>query len=150
MALIPDRDRAELKRNFRTELKGEVKLSLFTQSQSMLTVPGRECRYCGETQQLIEELVDLSPKLHLDVYDFYSETEKREKYGVERIPALILGDSEGARLKFYGIPMGNEFSTILEGVKTISRGVSPLSMESRKKLRQVKLPVHVQVFVTPN
>ena len=150
MALIPDREKSELKRTFRTELKNEVTLGLFTQKSSLLTIPGRECRYCGETQQLMEELVALSPKLHLEVYDFYSQTEEREKYGVERIPAILLGAKDDARLKFYGIPTGQEFPTILESIKTLSRGVSPLTMESRKKLRKVNQPVRIQVFVTPD
>ena len=150
MALIPDREKQDLKRNFRTELKKEVTLGLFTQKPSLLTIPGRECRYCDETQQLMEELTALSPKLHLEVYDFYSQTEEREKYRVERIPAILLGAGDDARLKFYGIPMGHEFPTILEGIKTLSRGVSPLAMESRKRLHQVNQAVRVQVFVTPN
>ena len=150
MALIPDREKAELKRAFRTELKGDVVLRLFTQKPSLITIPGRECRYCGETQQLMEEVVALSPKLHLEVYDFYSQTEERKKYDVERIPAILLGGGEASRLKFYGIPMGHEFATVLQGIKTLSRGVSPLTMDSRKKLRRVNQRVHIQVFVTPN
>ena len=45
--------------------------------------------------------------------------------------------------------MGYELATVIEDIKTISRGVSPLSMETRKQLRSVNQPVHIQVFVTP-
>jgi len=38
----------------------------------------------------------------------------------------------------------------VEDVKTLARGVSPLAMDSRKKLRTVNSPVHIQVFVTPS
>jgi hypothetical protein len=38
---------------------------------------------------------------------------------------------------------------LVENIKTISRGVSPLSMDTRKKLREINQPVHIQVFVTP-
>jgi glutaredoxin-like protein len=149
MALIPDRDRDDLKREFRKELKNDVTIRLFTQGSSLLTVPGQECKYCPQTQQLMEELTALSPKLNLQVYNFYSQTEEAAKYGVERIPAVVMGENGDGRLKFYGIPMGNEFPIIIEGIKTISRGVSPLSMDSRKKLKRVNHPVHIQVFVTP-
>ena len=149
MALIPDRDRDDLKREFRKELKNDVTIRLFTQRSSLLTVPGQECQYCPQTQQLMEELTALSPKLNLEVYNFYSQTEEVAKYGVERIPAVVMGENGDGRLKFYGIPMGNEFPIIIEGIKTISRGVSPLSMDSRKKLKKVNHPVHIQVFVTP-
>ena len=150
MPAIPDRDRETLKREFRKDLKKDVTIRLFTQGSSLLTVPGRECQYCPQTQQLMEELTAISPKLHLEVYDFYSQTEENEKYGVERIPAIVMGEEGNTRLKFYGIPMGQEFPVILENIKTISRGVSPLTMDTRKKLRKVNQPVHIQVFVTPS
>ena len=149
MALIPNRDRDDLKREFRKELKNDVTIRLFTQGSSLLTVPGQGCKYCPQTQQLMEELTALSPKLNLQVYNFYSQTEEAAKYGVERIPAVVMGENGNGRLKFYGIPMGNEFPIIIEGIKTISRGVSPLTMDSRKKLKRVNHPVHIQVFVTP-
>jgi len=150
MPIIPDRDRDMLKREFRKELKDDVTLRLFTQGSSLLTIPGRECKYCPETKQLLEELTALSPKLHLEVYDVYSRAEEKQKYGVDQIPAIVMGKNGEGRLKFYGIPMGLEFPTIVEGIKTISRGVSPLSMDTRKRLRKVDQPVHIRVFVTPS
>jgi glutaredoxin-like protein len=149
MPIIADHDRDMLKREFRKDLKKDVTIRLFTQGSSLLAVPGRDCPQCPQTQQLLEELTALSPKLHLEVYDFYSQVEEREKFGVERIPAIVMGEDEDARLRFYGIPMGYEFPVIIEDLKTLSRGVSPLSMDSRKKLKTVNQPVQIQVFVTP-
>ena len=148
--MIPDRDRDDLKREFRKQLKTDVTIRLFTQGSSLLTIPGRECQTCPQTQELMEELVSLSPKLHLEVYDFYSQSEEKDEYGVEMIPAIVMGKKGEGRLKFYGIPMGHEFTTVIAGIRTLSRGVSSLAMDSRKKLRQVNRPVHIQVFVTPN
>ena len=150
MPMIPDRDRDGLKREFRKELKDDVTIRLFSQGSSLLTIPGRECQYCPQTQELMEELTSLSPKLHLEVYDFYSQAEERERYGIERIPAIVIGKNGDSRLKFYGIPMGYEFATIVEDIKTLSRGVSPLAMDTRKRLKKVNQEVHIQVFVTPN
>ena len=45
--------------------------------------------------------------------------------------------------------MGLQLAVVVENIKTISRGVSPLSMDTRKKLRSINQPVHIQVFVTP-
>ena len=150
MPIIADRDRDDLKREFRKELKKDLTIRLFTQGSSLLTIPGRECQYGPKTQQLMEELTALSPKLHLEVYDFYSEADEKTAYGVERIPGIVMGDDSNGRLKFYGIPMGNEFPIIVEGIKTLSRSESPLSMDTRKRLRKVNQPVHIQVFVTPS
>jgi glutaredoxin-like protein len=147
--VIQPQDRATLKRTFRKDLKAGVEIGLFTQRQSMLTIPGRDCKYCGQTEQLMQELAALSPKIQLNTVDFYQNADKARDLGVERIPALVLGPDGTARAKFYGIPLGYEMSTIVEDIKIISRGVSPLSMETRKQLRQLKQTVHIQVFVTP-
>ena len=148
--LISDRDKAQLKRTFRKDLTGEVNLRLFTQRPSLVTIPGRECRSCPQTQQLMEELSALSPKVNLETLDFYQDPQLAKDHGIARIPAILLGTNGSSRVKFYGIPLGYELATIVEDIKTISRGVSPLSMETRKKLRQVNKPVHIQVFVTPS
>ena len=151
--LIADRDKVQLKRTFRKDLKAGVALKFFTQKPSVVTVPGRECAYCQQTQQLMDELTGLSPKLHLDTVDFYQESETALAHGISRIPAVaISGAGAGPadfRAKFYGIPMGYELATLVEDIKTVSRGVSPLSTASRRKLRQVNQPVHIQIFVTP-
>ena len=84
------------------------------------------------------------------IHDYYTEVDEREKYNVERVPAIILGDYENAKMKYYGNPAGYEFVTILEAVKLLSRGVSPLGLAVRKSLRKVNQPVYIQVFVTPS
>ena len=146
--IISDRDKSQLKRSFRKDLKGPVQLRLFTQRQSVITIPGRECPSCPQTQQLMEELASLSPKINLETVDFYGEPQRARDSGVTRIPAVVLSNDSTSRAKFYGSPMGYEVVTIVDGIKAISRGVSPLSMDTRKKLRQVSQDVHIQVFVT--
>ena len=98
----------------------------------------------------MEELSELSPKLRLETIDYHDQAQLAKEYGVTRIPALVIGADGSPRVKFYGIPTGYELATIIEDVKTISRGVSPPSMETRKKLREVNQPVHIQVSVTPS
>ena len=148
--IISGTDKAQLKRSFRKDLTKDVNVRLFTQRPSTVTIPGRECRYCAQTQQLMEELSALSPKVHLETVDFYQEPQLARDSGVSRIPAILLGANGSSRVKFYGSPIGYTLATVVEDIKTISRGVSPLSMDTRKKLRQVNRPVHIQVFVTPS
>jgi glutaredoxin-like protein len=149
MALISEKDAQTLKDRFKRELKKDVNIWLFSQKTLGLTIPGRECAHCEDTEHLMEELAALSPKLHLEVKDFYTDTEAAAEAGVERIPATVFSTDAVTNVKFYGIPMGYEFGTMIEDVVTLSRGVSPLSLASRKKLKQLKGSVHIQVFVTP-
>ncbi len=148
-ALIQDQQKSELKRTLRKDLKAEVELRLFTQRPSPIAVPGRECRYCVQTQQLLEELVALSPKITLETTDVYAQPELALEEGITRVPAIAFGKKGKAKLRFFGIPTGHQLAVVVENIKTISRGVSPLSMDTRKKLRSINQPVHIQVFVTP-
>ena len=147
--LIQAQQKSQLKRTFRKDLKADVQLRLFTQRPSPISVPGRECRYCVQTQQLLEELVDLSPKVTLETTDVYAQPEMALEEGITRVPAIAFGKKGKAKLRFFGIPMGYQLAVVVENIKTISRGVSPLSMDTRKKLRSINQPVHIQVFVTP-
>ena len=148
--LIPDKDKASLKRTFRKDLKAEVRLRLFTQRPSPIAVPGRDCRYCPQTEQMMQELTALSPKLHLETVDFYAQPEAAQQDGVSRVPAIVLGTDKSSRVRFFGIPMGYEMAAIIEGIMTLSKGTSPLSMDTRKRLRGLNQPVHIQVMVTPS
>ena len=147
--LIQEQQRSQLKRIFRKDLKDDVEMRLFTQRPSPITVPGRECRYCVETQQMLEELVALSPKLRLEVVDIFAQPELAKDEDIVRVPALAFGPKGKAKLRFFGIPGGYQLSVIVEDIKTMSRGVSPLRMDTRKGLREINQPVHIQVFVTP-
>ena len=148
-ALIQDQQKAQLKRTFRKDLKAEVELRLFTQRPSPIAVPGRECKYCVQTQQVLEELTALSPKLHLEIIDIYAQPELASCERITRVPAIAFGEKGMAKLRFFGIPMGYQLPVVVENIKTISRGVSPLSMDTRKKLRGINQPVHIQVFIIP-
>ena len=148
-SLIQGQQKSQLKRTFRKDLEGEVEMRLFTQRPSPITIPGRDCTYCAQTQQMLEELAELSPKLHLEIIDILSNPELAEDENISQIPALALGPKTKGKLRFFGMPGGHQLSVIVENIKTISRGVSPLSMTTRKGLRRINQPVQIQVFVTP-
>ena len=90
-ALIQDQQKSQLKRTFRKDLKSEVELRLFTQRPSPIAVPGRECRYCAQTQQMLEELVALSPKVHLETIDVYAQPDLAREEEITRVP--VIGNS---------------------------------------------------------
>ena len=152
MPLLSDDDQRSLKNRFRKELKQDVTINLFTvRSAGLLVVPGRECPTCPQAQELAQEVTALSPKLHLELIDFYTQAEEAQARGVERVPCITL-EVEGQpapQLRFYGIPAGYEFITLLEGIITLSREVSPLRVPTRKILRKLDQDVRLQVFVTP-
>ena len=146
---ISAQQKNQLRRSFRKDLKSPVRLRLFTQAPSPIAIPGRECPTCAQTQQLFEEVAGISTKIDLQVYDIYSEPSLARELGVERIPALLIGNDDIPRMKFYGAPLGYQMAAIIESIRSMSRGASPLANDSRRRLRQVDRPVRVQVVVSP-
>jgi len=139
MALIQESQQEQLKDRFK-ELDGNVKLIVFTQEM--------ECQYCKETRQLMEEVAALSDKIAVEVYDFVSDADKVEKYKIDKIPATVIEGEKDYGIRFYGIPVGYEFTSLIGGIIAVSKGESDLSEETKAALDELKDAVHIQVFVT--
>ena len=156
MALLSDQDRAALTERFGTTLDREVKVKLFTQSaaRSLLVLPGQQSpnnEYMKVTQELLEELTEMSPKLRLEVYDVFGDgADEAKRMGIEQLPAIVLGDDDEGRMRFYGAPVGNEFPTILTGIESLSKD-EPMLGEAVVEVARERIdePVHLRVFVTP-
>ena len=140
MNLLKDEDKKFISDEFK-KLQEEVKITLFTQKL--------ECQYCDQTHKLLEELTNLSDKLNLQVFNFTTDKEKAQAYGVDKIPATIIEGPKDYGIRFYGIPSGYEFTSLLEAISMVSTRDSGLSADSRKRIRTVNKPVHIQVFITP-
>jgi thiol-disulfide isomerase/thioredoxin len=66
-------------------------------------------------------------------------------------PRSALATLEGATtVRFLGQPGGYEFSTLVADIVDVSRGGTSLKQATRDAVRGIDVPVHVQVFVTPN
>ena len=149
MPILQEKDRETVRRRFDTELKHDVSITLYTKSNIALYIPGRECQYCGPTQELMEELSELSPRLHLEVLDFYGGQEEALARGVDRIPAVIIGPDGQDNVRYFGLPSGFEFALLIDTIVAASDKRSALQLETRRRLKGLEENVHIQVFVTP-
>ena len=52
------------------------------------------------------------------------------------------------RSRFFGIPGGYEFNSLVSSIIDVSRGAADLSPESKGKIGKINKPLHIQVFVT--
>lgn len=146
--LLAEKDANDIKNYFQQQLINPVTLRLFVQDPNQ---PG-DCMYCSETEQICLEIAELSDKINLVVHNNSgNDQEKVRKYGVERVPALILEKEQetDSGVRFYGIPSGYEFGTLIEDIAELSSGESKLSAELRAQVEQVKKDVTIKVFVTP-
>jgi len=138
--MLREDHKRRLREEFNKKLENPVKLVVFTQEV--------ECPFCAQTRSLIEELASLSDKIIVEVYDFVKDSEKAKFYMIDKVPAVAVVGSRDYGLRFYGLPYGYEFQTLLEAIFYASTGRTDLSEESRRRLKALKTPVRIQVFVT--
>jgi glutaredoxin-like protein len=146
MPLISKQDAEYLRNEFESQLVNPVKLVVFTQTI--------ECQFCAETRQIAEEIAELSDQVTVEVYNFVTDKATAELYQVDKIPAIAILRSEDGQdrdygVRFYGIPSGYEFTSIIEGIIDVSKGESGLQPKTKEALAALTEPVHFQVFVTP-
>ncbi len=140
MSLLKEKDRQSLEKEF-AKLTKPVRLVLFTQEF--------ECTSCRDTHGLLEEAASLSEKIELIIYDLVQDKAKANVYGVNRVPAIIVEGERDYGIRFFGIPSGYEFPSLIEDIIDVGTGKTTLSEVTKKKLSQLEKPVHIQVFVTP-
>ncbi len=140
MPMLDDKVIKELTESFKG-LQSDMAIKYFTQEM--------ECQFCKETRELLQELDKISARIKLEIFDFVKDKSEAQKYGIDRIPAtVIMGDTDRG-IRFYGIPAGYEFGTLVEAIKMVSNGKVDLNQESKTFLDGLKKDVHLQVFVTP-
>lgn len=112
------------------------------------------CEYCDDSRQLIEEVVALSDKLQISVYDLEDNANVAEKYNVDKAPGFVIAGQNGKGpidygIRFAGIPSGHEFSTLIHDILRVSGRDSGLDQKTRNFLKEIQEPIHLQIFVTP-
>ena len=142
MGMIGDKDKKTVGDRL-SKLSGAVKLVVFTQEM--------ECQFCKETRELAEEVAALSDKISVEIRDFVKQEAEAKKLGIDKIPAIgVIGEGDkDYGIRFYGIPAGYEFMSLLESIEIVSKGESGLSAAGKEKIKGLNKPVHLQVFVTP-
>jgi glutaredoxin-like protein len=144
MALLNESIRKQVRQVF-DQIKQPVRLLVFTQG-----VGGAlECQMCHDNRQLIEEVASLSDKVSVEVYDFVGDAQIAEQHGVDKIPATVIVGEKDYGVRFYGIPSGYEFSSLIEGIITVGGKQPNLSKKTLGEIQRLNQPVHIQVFVTP-
>ncbi|MGB9743052.1 MAG: protein disulfide oxidoreductase [candidate division WOR-3 bacterium] len=139
MSLLNDSIKLQARQLF-SSLTRPVRLIVFTQEM--------ECQFCRENRDLAAEVAGLSDKISLEVYDFIKNQPEVERYQIKRVPALVVAGEKDYRLRFYGVPAGYEFTTLLNAIQIVGTGNTNLKPETRQALARITSPVQIDVFVT--
>lgn len=144
MALLNEEQRKMVSDYFSKEMKDKVKILFFTQNIN--------CDYCPDTEAILKEISELSDKIELEIKNFAIDKEEVEKYGIDKVPATVFLTAEGknTRIKFYGIPSGYEFTSLIETIAMLSKKDSGLSEKAKEVIKKIDKKMDIQVFVTPS
>lgn len=122
------------------EMKSNITMVLFTSKEN--------CETCEPTQQLLNEVSALSPRITLVEKDLSSEEAKT--YAIERVPSFVFLDEKGAYrgVKFNGIPAGHEINSFVSAIMEMGGAESEVPAELLERIQKIDKPVNIKVFVT--
>ncbi len=135
MGVLDDNTKNEVKKRFEG-LDTEVTLVYFEKKTELNE----------QIKGLLQDFSGLSDKIKLEVHDV--ESDEAKKYGVDDGPVTIFksrhvkGDA-----RFYGLPGGHEFATIIEVIRLAGGELKP--NDEIKKFFDSTDGVKLEVFVTP-
>lgn len=110
------------------------------------------CEICDDTRQLAEEIAFLSDgRIVTTTYDLTRDAGVARAHGIDRAPAVVVLDEDGTDygIRFFGIPTGYEFATLVADITMVSSGNPGLRRRTADILARLHAPLRIQVFVTP-
>ena len=126
--LLDDKTKKQVKAVF-AGLKSMVRMLFFTQENA--------CTMCREQKKLLQELVSLSDKLKLEIFDFKKDTSEVLKYKVDKIPATVIIGDRDYGIRFFGVTGGYEFTSLLETIMMVSSGKVEIAPEVKKMIDEI-------------
>ena len=138
--MFDPQDEAEITKRL-SEMTHDVRVILFTQTLN--------CETCPETEQLLKALAVLSDKIKLEILNPLIDRDQATNYNISRVPAIILEGEKDYGIRFFGIPGGYEFASLLEGLVAVGKRQSGLSETSKELIAKLTEPLNLKVFVTP-
>jgi len=140
MAVLEDKQKDQLKELF-GGLQEIAKITLFKKEE--------ECEFCDLTRELLEEVAGTSDKIELAIEDFKPDSEAAKKYGVDKVPAIVIENNNDMGIRFYGVPAGYEFTPLVEDIIAVSMRQHGLEQQVLDELEKIDQPVHIQVLTSP-
>jgi glutaredoxin-like protein len=138
--LFDPEDEREIRKRL-SHITQNVKVVFFTQTLN--------CETCGDTEQLLKAVTELSDHTELEILNLHVDRDRAAKYGITKVPAVVIEGDRDYGIRYYGIPGGYEFASLLEDLVAVGKRESGLSEASKEKIRALTEPLNLKVFVTP-
>lgn len=102
-----------------------------------------------ELQSFLKEFATLSEHITLEVVEKAENPELVEKYGIEKMPSVVVLDAQGAYtgIKFSGIPSGHEVNSLVLAVYNVGSAGQALDEAIKAKIEQLPKK-KIEIFVS--
>jgi len=144
MGLLREEDKAQIKEMFNSRMKDPVNIEFFTGASG--------CEYCADTLMILKEVSELDDRINLVVHEKENPEHQLafSKFEIDKVPALtVTKDGKDYGFRYFGIPSGYEFSTLLEDIILVSSGNHELSPDTVSKISNLPGDIFIYVFITP-
>jgi alkyl hydroperoxide reductase subunit AhpF len=141
MPILTERDQTAVRKEFE-RISGKVKLIAFSQELTAADL-------CRQNEQLVREVAALSEQITVEVLNLAIDRARAEAYGIDQVPAIVVEGARDYGIRFYGIPLGYEFSNLIDSIIVVSTGAPALSEDTLASLRALASDVDIKVFSTP-
>ena len=141
MPILTERDQTAVRKEFE-RIAGPVKLVVFSQELAAADL-------CRQNEQLMHEVAALSDQITVETLNLAIDRDRAESYGIDQVPAIVVEGARDYGIRFYGVPLGYEFSNLIDSIIVASTGAPMLSEDTLASLRALASDVDIKVFSTP-
>ncbi len=143
-----------LNEDITTQVKDVLAENLLEPVKILFFEDDEHCDFCAQTRQILEEIVPLDSRLSLEVKHLHGDAKIAKQYHVDKAPGIVLAAKNAEEIvdygiRFYGIPAGHEFTSLINDVILVSSRESGLSPATKAFLKKNKEDILLQVFTTP-
>ena len=104
---------------------------------------------CPDTVGLLKGFAVLSDKIEVEILNPQIDRDRATQYKIDRVPSFIIEGDRDYGIRYYGIPGGYEFASLLEDLVSIGKRQSGLSDAAKEWIQKLTEPLDIKVFVTP-
>jgi len=127
MPILTERDQTAVRKEFE-RIGGPVKLVVFSQELAAADL-------CRQNEELVREVAALSEQITVEVLNLAIDRARAESYGIDQVPAIVVEGARDYGIRFYGVPLGYEFSNLIDSIIVASTGQPGLSEETLASLQ---------------
>lgn len=106
--------------------------------------------YCDSTLSILNELTQLSENIKIESHCIDEKNPMVAYYEITTAPAIVIQSEIDVGIRYYGVPSGYEFSTLVNSITIIGNGSVKLPDSFRENSELLTKKMEIMVFVTPS